>query len=138
MQTDTIIILVVGFLVLITFARRLMLTKRVEQRKVNRRKDGRRAHTGRREHEFNDNYIDDMLDLGMVVSAWGIGSWLINNQSVYGWYHDVSTCGYSSKYAVEHWDTMFNLDTPIVPRDSLNDVKLAIEVVNKLTGVSHE
>jgi len=56
MDTSTIYMLVVFFLVSITFARRQMLKEKVEKperRNEIRRQDKRRAHTGRRVHEFN-------------------------------------------------------------------------------------
>lgn len=58
METSTVIALVIGFLIFITFVRRQMLKEEVkppERRLKNRRNDKRRAHTGRRMHEFNSN-----------------------------------------------------------------------------------
>lgn len=58
METSTIITLVIGFLVFITFARRQMLKEEVkppERRESTRRHDKRRAHTGRRVHEFHSD-----------------------------------------------------------------------------------
>ena len=56
METSTIIALVISFLVFITFVRRQMLKEKVkppERRLANRRYDKRRAHTGRRMHEYH-------------------------------------------------------------------------------------
>ena len=58
MDTEIIIGLVIGFLVFITLVRREMLKEKVdapERRKENRRHDKRRAHTGRRLHEFHSD-----------------------------------------------------------------------------------
>ena len=58
METSTIIALVIGFLVFITFARRHMLKEEVlpvERRVQKRRHDKRRSHIGRRIHEFHAN-----------------------------------------------------------------------------------
>ena len=56
MDTEIMIGLVIGFLLFITLVRREMLKEKVElpERRVqNRRHDKRRAHTGRRIHEFH-------------------------------------------------------------------------------------
>jgi len=56
METSTISVMVIGFLVFITFARKQMLKEEVklpERRVENRRNKRRRSHKGRRVHEFH-------------------------------------------------------------------------------------
>ena len=56
MDTNIIIVLLIGYLVVISLVRRQMLNveiKKPERRSTKRRHDKRRAHSGRRVHEFN-------------------------------------------------------------------------------------
>jgi len=58
MYTEIMIGLATGFLVFLILFRRVMLKAEVkpcENRLANRRQDKRRAHTGRRIHEFHAN-----------------------------------------------------------------------------------
>ncbi len=57
METNTIVYLIIGFLVLITVIRRQMLKpvpKKADRREGSRRTKIRRKHMGRRQHESNE------------------------------------------------------------------------------------
>ena len=62
METEMIVYILVGFLAVITLIRREMLKPEVkvaDRREANRRKGKRRAHMGRRQHDFNDACMDE-------------------------------------------------------------------------------
>ncbi len=59
METSTIIILVVGFLVSITFIRRAMLKEQTDRRVKVRRQGNRRNRSGRRKHDFHEACKDE-------------------------------------------------------------------------------